>query len=73
MNALETLQHYFRYPEFQPGQAAVIDGLNKGEDVLLTLPTGAGKSICYQVPALMNDGLSLGGRPLPSLMEDPVR
>jgi ATP-dependent DNA helicase RecQ len=73
MNALETLHHYFHYSEFQPGQAAVIDDLNKGQDVLLTLPTGAGKSICYQVPALMNDGLTLVVTPLLSLMEDQVR
>ncbi|MGM0522738.1 MAG: RecQ family ATP-dependent DNA helicase [Bacillota bacterium] len=73
MNALETLQHYFQYSEFQPGQEAVIDDLNAGHDVLLTLPTGAGKSICYQVPALMNDGLTLVVTPLLSLMEDQVR
>ncbi|GEM01671.1 ATP-dependent DNA helicase RecQ [Halolactibacillus halophilus] len=73
MNALETLQHYFHYNEFQSGQAAVIDDLNKSQDVLLTLPTGAGKSICYQVPALMNNGLTLVVTPLLSLMEDQVR
>lgn len=73
MNARETLQAYFHYPQFQFGQEAVIDDLNKGKDVLLTLPTGAGKSICYQVPALMNDGLTLVVTPLLSLMEDQVR
>ncbi|WP_062319283.1 DEAD/DEAH box helicase [Halolactibacillus sp. JCM 19043] len=73
MNALETLQHYFNYHAFQTGQRAVIDDLNEGHDVLLTLPTGAGKSICYQVPALMNDGLTLVVTPLLSLMEDQVR
>lgn len=73
MNASEALNYFFDYEHFQLGQEAVIHDLNQGRDVLLTLPTGAGKSICYQLPALMNEGLTIVVTPLLSLMEDQIR
>ena len=63
---------YFGYSSFRPGQKELVGGLLAGRDVLGILPTGAGKSICYQVPALAQDGVTLVISPLISLMKDQV-
>ncbi len=70
MDKYEILKHYFGHTEFRPGQEALIDGCLGGRDVLGIMPTGAGKSICYQVPAMMMNGITLVISPLISLMKD---
>ncbi len=70
--ALDTLKHYYGYPAFRPGQRDIIDHLLTGRDVLAVMPTGAGKSICFQVPALCLPGVTLVISPLISLMKDQV-
>ena len=69
---IQILQDYFGYSSFRPGQKELVGGLLAGRDVLGILPTGAGKSICYQVPALAQDGVTLVISPLISLMKDQV-
>ena len=71
-SAREALFRVFGYPDFRPGQAGVIGAILSGRDVLGVMPTGAGKSLCYQVPALLLPGLTLVISPLISLMEDQV-
>ena len=66
------LRETFGFDDFRPGQAAVIDRLLGGRSALAVLPTGGGKSLCYQVPALMLDGLTLVVSPLIALMKDQV-
>ncbi len=72
MNKHEILKRYFGYDAFRTGQEALVDALLCGRDVLGIMPTGAGKSLCYQVPALMMQGVTLVISPLISLMKDQV-
>ncbi len=72
MEKLETLRHYFGHNAFRAGQETLVDALLSGRDTLGVMPTGAGKSICYQVPALMLPGVTLVISPLISLMADQV-
>ena len=70
---LETLQRYWGYTGFRPMQAEIIGEALAGRDVLAILPTGGGKSICFQVPALMREGICLVVSPLIALMKDQVQ
>ncbi|MBQ7117458.1 MAG: DNA helicase RecQ [Clostridia bacterium] len=72
MDKFEVLNKYFGYSEFRQGQQELIDAILEGRDVMGIMPTGAGKSICFQVPALMLDGITLVISPLISLMKDQV-
>ena len=69
----EVLQAAFGYSSFRDGQEMIIDSILEGKDTLAIMPTGAGKSICYQVPALILSGITLVVSPLVSLMKDQVR
>lgn len=69
---LSILNTVFGYHEFRGPQAAVIDALVAGEDVLVLMPTGGGKSLCYQIPALVREGVGIVVSPLIALMQDQV-
>ena len=72
-DARAVLKDKFGYDDFRPGQANVIEAILRGQDALAVMPTGAGKSICYQVPAVLTAGLTIVVSPLISLMDDQVR
>lgn len=70
--AKKVLKKFWGYPDFRPPQDKIITKILKGEDCLALLPTGGGKSLCYQIPALLSPGLTLVVSPLISLMQDQV-
>ena len=68
----DILRATFGYESFRPGQEEIVDALLEGCNVLAVMPTGSGKSLCYQVPALVKGGLSIVVSPLVALMQDQV-
>lgn len=73
MDAKEILKRYFGYESYKQGQEEIIESILAGKDVLAVMATGAGKSICYQVPAVLLPGLTIVISPLISLMQDQVK
>lgn len=73
MTPVETLKYYWGYDSFRPVQEDVINAALDGRDVLAVLPTGGGKSVCFQVPAMMREGIALVVTPLVALMKDQVQ
>jgi len=69
---LSLLSRVFGYPEFRGDQAAIVDNLVAGNDALVLMPTGGGKSLCFQIPALLRDGCAVVVSPLIALMQDQV-
>lgn len=73
MDAKEALKVYFGFDSYKEGQESIIDAIMAGQDVIAVMPTGSGKSICYQVPALVLPGMTIVISPLISLMQDQVK
>jgi len=73
MDLKQTLQTVFGFDDFRPGQGEVVQAVTEGQNVLAIMPTGGGKSLCYQLPALMRDGVTVVISPLIALMRDQVR
>ena len=67
------LRDVFGFNKFRPGQKEIVDAVSCGENVLAIMPTGGGKSLCFQLPALMRDGVTVVISPLIALMRDQVR
>src|SRR5438105_2377931 len=72
MDLSSALQEHFGFAGFRPGQEEAVGAAVDGRDVLVVMPTGAGKSLCYQLPALVREDLTLVVSPLVSLMQDQV-
>src|SRR3954452_7135872 len=72
MNLAAELERYFGFTSFRPGQREACEAALVGRDVLVVMPTGSGKSLCYQLPALMRDDLTIVVSPLVALMQDQV-
>ena len=72
MDRYEALKHYYGHTSFREGQDVIIDALLSGRDAMAIMPTGAGKSMCFQIPALISEGVALVISPLISLMKDQV-
>lgn len=72
MKPVEILKKFYGYDAFRPGQEEIIEAILKGENVLAVLPTGAGKSVCYQIPSIASDNFSIIISPLIALMKDQV-
>src|ERR1035437_4185769 len=72
MNPVEALKYYFHHDQFRPGQEEIITNIMMGENILAVLPTGAGKSICYQILALISPNFSIVISPLIALMKDQL-
>src|SRR6187431_2873581 len=70
--ARDTLQRVFGYPEFRGAQAAIVEQLLSGGDALVLMPTGGGKSLCYQIPSMLREGTGIVVSPLIALMQDQV-
>ena len=73
MTPVEVLKEYWGYESFRPKQEEIVGTALEGRDVLAILPTGGGKSVCFQVPALMKDGIAIVVTPLIALMKDQVQ
>src|SRR5918992_5425113 len=66
------LREHFGFPAFRPGQREAVEAALAGQDVLVVMPTGSGKSLCYQLPALLREDLTIVVSPLVALMQDQV-
>src|SRR5271170_834867 len=72
MDPQQTLEKYFGFRDFREPQGEVISGILHGKDVFVVMPTGGGKSLCYQLPAVLMDGVTIVVSPLVALMKDQV-
>jgi ATP-dependent DNA helicase RecQ len=70
--AKEMLERVFGFADFRPGQREILEAVLAGENILAVMPTGSGKSLCYQLPAIMRKGLTIVVSPLIALMRDQI-